>query len=119
QRARELFLRGWDMQRSRLPDNSNVDKVRQFIKNVYVDKIYAIEKTHDRPPRDLQTIRSPEDQTRRASSYHSYSQSPPYDFQYEERQYGKRASGLTRKPGSDRGHYGGNLASFLSPRNSS
>ena len=52
---------------------------------------------------------------RRASSYHSYSQSPPYDFQYEERRYGKHAPSLTRKPGSDRGLYEGKLAGFLSP----
>lgn len=51
---------------------------------------------------------------RRASSYHSYSQSPPYDFQYEERRYGKPALSLTKKSGSDRGLYGGKLSSFSS-----
>ncbi|KAI3444238.1 hypothetical protein Pfo_000903 [Paulownia fortunei] len=115
QRARELFLKAWDPQRNRLPDNSNIDKVREFIKNVYVDKKYSLEKSSDRPPRDPQSLRSHEDETRRASSYHSYSQSPPYDFQYEERRYGKHAPALTRKPGSDRGLYEGKLASFLSP----
>ncbi|KAL8493571.1 hypothetical protein ACS0TY_024666 [Phlomoides rotata] len=119
QRARELFLNAWDPQRERLPNNSNVDKVREFIKNVYVDKKYTLEKSTDRPPRDPQSLRSPEDETRRASSYHSYSQSPPYDFQYEERKYGKHAPVLTRKPGSDRGIYEGKLASFLSPTRSS
>lgn len=33
---------------------SNVDKVREFIKNVYVDKKYTLEKSSDRPPRDPQ-----------------------------------------------------------------
>ncbi|KAL2228094.1 UNVERIFIED_CONTAM: putative ADP-ribosylation factor GTPase-activating protein AGD14 [Sesamum indicum] len=60
-------------------------------------------------------LRSYEDETRRANSYHSYSQSPPYDFQYEERRYGKHAVCLTRKPGSDRGLYGAKLSSFSSP----
>ncbi|KAG8367767.1 hypothetical protein BUALT_Bualt16G0107000 [Buddleja alternifolia] len=114
QRARELYLKAWDPQRQRLPDNSNVDKVRELIKNVYVDKKYAVEKSSDRPPRDPQSIRNHEDETRRASSYHSYSQSPPYDFQYEERRYGKHAPSLTRK-GSDRGIYEGKLSNFLSP----
>ncbi|XP_011070020.1 probable ADP-ribosylation factor GTPase-activating protein AGD14 isoform X1 [Sesamum indicum] len=114
QRARELFLKAWDLQRNRLPDNSNVDKVREFIKNVYVDKKYSVQKSSDKPPRDPQSLRSHEDETRRASSYHSYSQSPPYDFQYEERRYGKHGPTLTR-PGSDRGFYEGKLASFLSP----
>lgn len=54
-----------------------------------------------------------EDDTRRASSYHSYSQSPPYDYQYEDRRYGKHAAVLTRKPGSDRGRYEGKMSSFV------
>ncbi|GFY98078.1 ARF GAP-like zinc finger-containing protein ZIGA4 [Actinidia rufa] len=62
-----------------------------------------------------QNLRHHEDETRRASSYHSYSQSPPYDYQYEERRYGKQAHALTRKPGSDRGLYEGRLSSFFSP----
>ncbi|KAI3446587.1 hypothetical protein Pfo_003252 [Paulownia fortunei] len=115
QRARELFLKVWDPQRQRLPDNSNADKVREFIKIVYVDKRYAVEKSSDKPPRDSQSIRSHEEETRRASSFHSYSQSPPYDSQYEERRYGKQVPSLSRKPGSDRGLYEGKLSSFLSP----
>ncbi|KAG5556155.1 hypothetical protein RHGRI_006696 [Rhododendron griersonianum] len=94
QRARETFLKDWDPQRQRLPDSSNADKVREFIKN---------------------DVRHHEEETRRASSYHSYSQSPPYDYQYEERRYGKQAPALTRKPGSDRGLYEGRISSFFSP----
>ncbi|KAJ4721366.1 Arf GTPase activating protein [Melia azedarach] len=104
QRAREIYLKDWDFQRQRLPDNSNVDKVREFIKNVYVDRRYAGGKTSEKPPKDTQGLGSREDMTRRASSYHSYSQSPPYDYQYEDRRYGKHGAVLTRKPGSDRGH---------------
>lgn len=115
QRARETFLTDWDPQRQRLPDSSNADKVREFIKNVYVDRRYVGGKNSDRPPRDMQNPRHHEDETRRASSYHSYSQSPPYDYQYEERRYGKPAPVLTRKPGSDRGLYEGRISSFFSP----
>ncbi|KAL8460120.1 hypothetical protein ACS0TY_031870 [Phlomoides rotata] len=114
QRARELFLVAWDSLRHRHPDNSNADKVRQFIKNVYIDKKYAVEKSSDRPPRDPQSISSHEDEIRRASSYHSYSQSPPYDFQYEEQRYGKPGLSLARKYGSDRGLYEGKLSCFSS-----
>ncbi|EYU35659.1 hypothetical protein MIMGU_mgv1a004826mg [Erythranthe guttata] len=115
QRARELYLKAWDPQRNKLPDNSNVDKVREFIKNVYVDKKYSVENSSDKPPKDPQSLRTNEDEMRRASSYHSFSQSPPYDFQYEERRNGKHAPALTRKPGSDRGVYEGKLAGFLGP----
>ncbi|XP_031384370.1 probable ADP-ribosylation factor GTPase-activating protein AGD14 isoform X1 [Punica granatum] len=113
QRARETYLKDWDPQRQRLPDSSNADKVREFIKNVYVDRRYAGEKNSEKPPRDVQSIRSQEEETRRASSYHSYSQSPPYDYQYEERRYGKPGAALTRKPGSDRGLYEGKVSSFV------
>lgn len=33
---------------------SNVDKIRKFIKDVYVDRKYAGGKTSDKPPRDTQ-----------------------------------------------------------------
>nr|GEU47181.1 probable ADP-ribosylation factor GTPase-activating protein AGD14 isoform X1 [Tanacetum cinerariifolium] len=105
QRARETFLRDWDPREQRLPDNSNVDKVRDFIKSVYVDKKFFSSKASGKPPRDTLNHRNNEDDTRRASSYHSYSQSPPYDYQYEERRYGKQAPALTKKPGSDRGMF--------------
>ncbi|KAL5767751.1 hypothetical protein ACOSP7_014346 [Xanthoceras sorbifolium] len=113
QRAREIYLKDWDPQRQRLPDSSNVEKVRQFIRNVYVDRRYAGGKASEKPPKDMQSLGSHEDDARRASSYHSYSQSPPYDYQYEDRRYGKQAAVLTRKPGSDRGLYAGKISSFV------
>ncbi|XP_039132235.1 probable ADP-ribosylation factor GTPase-activating protein AGD14 isoform X1 [Dioscorea cayenensis subsp. rotundata] len=112
QRAREIFLKDWDMQQLRLPDSSKPDRIREFIRSVYVEKKYAGGRSSDKPPRDTQSLKSHEDH-RRASSYHSYSQSPPYDHQYEDRRYGKQSGMLTRKPGSDRGHYEGKLSSFM------
>uniref|UniRef100_A0A7N0TIP5 Arf-GAP domain-containing protein n=1 Tax=Kalanchoe fedtschenkoi TaxID=63787 RepID=A0A7N0TIP5_KALFE len=111
QRARELYFKGWDFQKQRLPDSSNVDRVREFIKNVYEDKKYVTGKISDGPCTDSQSPSNHEEH-RRASSYHSYSQSPPYDHQYEERKYGKRAPVLTRKPGSEKGLYEGKVSSF-------
>lgn len=113
QRARDLYLKDWDFQRQRLPDSSNVNKVREFIRNVYVDKRYAGTKLAEKPPRDAQSPSINEDEVRRASSYHSYSQSPPYDNQYEDRRYGTQAGALTRKPGSDKVRYEGKMASII------
>ncbi|CAK8578630.1 unnamed protein product [Lathyrus sativus] len=96
-----------------LQNGSNVDKVREFIKNVYVDKLYAGTKSYERPPRDAQGPTIHDDEIRRASSYHSYSQSPPYDNQYEDRRYGKQAGALTRKPGSDKFCYEGKMSSII------
>ncbi|OEL28250.1 hypothetical protein BAE44_0010730, partial [Dichanthelium oligosanthes] len=51
----------------------------------------------------VQNQKAHEEEHRRASSYHSFSQSPPYDYQYEEQRNGKQSAFLSRKPGSDRG----------------
>ncbi|KAI4319659.1 hypothetical protein MLD38_033236 [Melastoma candidum] len=113
QRARESYLRDWDLQRQRLPDNSNADKIREFIKHVYVERRYTGGNNPEKPPKDTQNMRMQEEETRRASSYHSYSQSPPYDYQYEDRRYGKHGAVLTRKPGSDRGLYEKKVSSLV------
>ncbi|KAK9715866.1 hypothetical protein RND81_06G195100 [Saponaria officinalis] len=113
QRARETYLKDWDLQRQRLPNISDVDKVREFIKAVYVDRKYAGGAKSEKPPKDSETEKNAVDDIRRASSYHSYSQSPPYDFQYEERLNRKQGGSLFRNPGSDRGLFQRKAASFV------
>ncbi|CAN6443120.1 unnamed protein product [Victoria cruziana] len=113
QRAREIYLRDWDAQRLGFPSISNVDRIREFIKNVYVDKKFAGSNTSDKPPRDTLTQRNNDADNRRASSYHSFSQSPPYEHEYEERRYGRLPAMLSRKPGSDRVQYEGKISSFI------
>ncbi|KAL9247095.1 hypothetical protein vseg_020562 [Gypsophila vaccaria] len=113
QRAREIYLKDWDLQRQRLPNISDVDKVREFIKAVYVDRKYAGGNKSEKLLMDSQTERNAVDDIRRASSYHSYSQSPPYDFQYEERLNRKQGGSLSKKPGSDRGFFQRKAASFV------
>ncbi|XP_010922917.1 probable ADP-ribosylation factor GTPase-activating protein AGD14 isoform X1 [Elaeis guineensis] len=105
QHAREIFLKDWDMQQMRLPDSSNADRIRQFIKNVYVDKKYAGGRTSDKPSSNTESLTNHGEDQKRASSYHSFSQSPPYEYQYEDRCYGKQFGMLARRPGSDQGRY--------------
>ncbi|KAJ0979108.1 hypothetical protein J5N97_014582 [Dioscorea zingiberensis] len=112
QRARDFFLKDWDLQRMILPDSSNAEKIREFIKHVYVDKKFAVSKSSDLQSGDTKNLKSHEDH-RRSRSYHSHSQSPIYDHQYEETRQGKKPGVLTRKPGSDRGQYEGKISSFL------
>ncbi|XP_057540906.1 probable ADP-ribosylation factor GTPase-activating protein AGD14 isoform X1 [Amaranthus tricolor] len=100
QRAREIYLKNWDLHRQRQPNSSNVDKIREFIKAVYIDRKYAAGNNSEKPPRDMQSQMNVGDETRRASSYHSFSQSPPYDFQYEDRLKRKPIGSLTRKAAS-------------------
>ncbi|KAG8063558.1 hypothetical protein GUJ93_ZPchr0003g17078 [Zizania palustris] len=117
QRARESFLKEFDAQKMKLPDSSNVNNLREFIKAVYVERRYAGGKFSERPPRDKQNQKNYEEDHRRANSYHSFSQSPPYDYQYEERHNGKQSVMLTRRPGSDRGHDGKMSGFAYSPQN--
>lgn len=112
QRARDIYLKDWDWQRMRLPDNSKPDRIREFIRAVYVDKKYAGGKSTNKPATDGESVKSNESEIRRPDSYHSYSQSPPYDCQYEDRRYGKQVNTLARRP-SDRALFDGKLGSLM------
>lgn len=112
QRARDIYLKDWDWQRMRLPDNSKPDRIREFIRAVYVDKKYAGGKSTNKPATDSESVKSSESEVRRPDSYHSYSQSPPYDFQYEDRRYGKQVNTLARRP-SDRALFDGKLGGLM------
>ncbi|XP_062181081.1 uncharacterized protein LOC133885382 [Phragmites australis] len=111
QRARDIYLKDWDWQRMRLPVNTNPDRIREFIRAVYVDKKYA-GGSSNKPATDSESVKSNDNDMRRPSSYHSYSQSPPYDFQYEDRRYGKQVDTLARRP-SDRALFDGKLGNLL------
>ncbi|GJN17379.1 hypothetical protein PR202_gb04440 [Eleusine coracana subsp. coracana] len=58
------------------------------------------------------SVKNNESEMRRPNSYHSYSQSPPYDFQYEDRRYGKQVDTLARRP-SERALFDGKLGNLL------
>ncbi|MQK21657.1 hypothetical protein EI013_25130, partial [Escherichia coli] len=51
QRAKEIYFKEWDAQRHSFPDSSNVDRLRDFIKHVYLDRRFTGERTYDKPPR--------------------------------------------------------------------
>jgi len=41
QRANQIFLKEWDPLRNSKPDSSNIQKLREFIKFVYVERKYT------------------------------------------------------------------------------
>ncbi|KMT16901.1 hypothetical protein BVRB_2g043740 isoform C [Beta vulgaris subsp. vulgaris] len=41
EKARQTYFKTWDPQRNFSPENSNIDKIRDLIKHVYVDKQYT------------------------------------------------------------------------------
>ncbi|EYU21903.1 hypothetical protein MIMGU_mgv1a024605mg [Erythranthe guttata] len=41
ERAKQIYFKTWDSQRNYSPDGSNLQKLREFIKHVYLDRRYA------------------------------------------------------------------------------
>ncbi|XP_014508924.1 probable ADP-ribosylation factor GTPase-activating protein AGD14 [Vigna radiata var. radiata] len=103
QRAKEIYFKEWDPQRHSLPDSSNVDRLRDFIKHVYVDRRFSGEKTNDKPPR----AKGDKDdfyESKRTETYQGGPKSPPYEDRYSD-----RSSPGGRSPGYDQENrqYGG------------
>ncbi|GMN50485.1 hypothetical protein TIFTF001_019643 [Ficus carica] len=86
-RAKEVYLKEWDPQRNSFPESSNVERLRDFIKHVYVDRRYSGERNNDKPPRGEK-----EDsyENRRSDSYQGGPRSPPYED--NERRYSGKSS---------------------------
>ncbi|PNY04146.1 putative ADP-ribosylation factor GTPase-activating protein [Trifolium pratense] len=97
QRAKEIFFKEWDPQSNSLPDSSNVDRLRDFIKHVYVDRRFTGERSYDKPPRG---DKDDSYENRRLETYQGGPKSPPYEDTYE-RRYSDRSSPGGRSPGYD------------------
>lgn len=98
ERAREIYFKEWDPQQN-IPDSNNVDRLRDFIKHVYVHRRYTGERSIDKRP---QVDKEQPNENRKSDAYHSDSQSPPYDDTF--RRYNDRASpgyNVGRSPGYD------------------
>ncbi|CAH9102914.1 unnamed protein product [Cuscuta epithymum] len=92
--AKEIYLKEWDPQRNSLPDGSNVERLRDFIKHVYEDRRYTGERGFSRGKGETEDS----NENKRVDTYQGSSQtsggrSPGYD--QENRQYTdhKRAPG--------------------------
>ncbi|XP_052198979.1 probable ADP-ribosylation factor GTPase-activating protein AGD14 [Diospyros lotus] len=97
-RAKEIYFKEWDSQRS-VPDSSNVERLRDFIKHVYVDRRYTGDKSFDKPPR-MKMGEAEDTYENRRDTYQGGSRSPPYEDAYE-RRYSDRPSPGGRSPGYD------------------
>ncbi|KAK9073782.1 hypothetical protein SSX86_006376 [Deinandra increscens subsp. villosa] len=87
--AKEIYFKEWDAQIQSFPDSSNVERLRDFIKHVYVDRRYSGERSFDKPPR----VKMGEGEG---------SRSPPYE---NEGRYSVRSSPGGRSDGSSRNSY--------------
>lgn len=59
ERAREIYFKDWDPQRHTYPDGSNQNRLRDFIRQVYVDRKYAGDNTTK--PAVIKTLESKEE----------------------------------------------------------
>ncbi|KAH9289211.1 hypothetical protein KI387_033328, partial [Taxus chinensis] len=102
QKAKEIYFKEFDSQRHPYPDSSNVDRLRDFIKHVYVEKRYSGDRGGDKPPRGKTGDKDDAYESRRPDSYRSDSRSPPYEDTYADRRYSDRSGHGARY---DRGRY--------------
>ncbi|XP_050368783.1 probable ADP-ribosylation factor GTPase-activating protein AGD14 [Argentina anserina] len=102
QRAKEVYQKELDPQRNSFPDSSNVERLRDFIKHVYVDRRYTGERNFDKPPRVKMGDKEDSYENRRLDSYQG-SRSPPYDDERrsERSSPGGRSYEEQRSPGYD------------------
>lgn len=105
QKAKEIYFKDFDPQRHPLPDSSNVERLRDFIKHVYVDKRYSGDRGGDRPPRGKLGDKDDPSENRRPDLSRSDSRSPPYEDEYGERRYGDRPGFGAQKFEYDRSRY--------------
>ncbi|PPR98539.1 hypothetical protein GOBAR_AA22131 [Gossypium barbadense] len=91
QRAKEIYFIEWDPQRNSVPDSSNVERLRDFIKHVYVDRRYSGGRNYDKPPRGKMGDKEDFYENRRTDGYQGGSRTPPYEDTYE-RRFSERSS---------------------------
>eukprot|EP00850_Spirogloea_muscicola_P015839 SM000125S26044 [mRNA] locus=s125:75353:80467:+ [translate_table: standard] len=114
ERARQTLMREYDVARNGLPDNNNPDRLREFIRAVYVDKRYTGERpppkttrSADRddliPPRRFSDTRGGRQESERFAPRRADSDtgSRYEDRRYEDRRYDERASGVVGRMDSD------------------
>ncbi|OVA13880.1 Arf GTPase activating protein [Macleaya cordata] len=83
ERAKEVYFKEWDPHRHSLPDSSNIRRLRDFIKHVYVDRRYTGEKSTDMPPR--MKMGNQEDLRDNRDTYRGGSRTPTYEDTFERR----------------------------------
>ncbi|XP_019229889.1 PREDICTED: probable ADP-ribosylation factor GTPase-activating protein AGD14 isoform X2 [Nicotiana attenuata] len=102
--AKVIYLKDWDTQRNSLPDGSNVERLRDFIKHVYVDRRYTGERSFEKPPRGKMAEAENLSENRKTDTYQSGSRSPPNEEVYERRYSNRPSPGGSsggRSPGYD------------------
>ncbi|KAJ8751816.1 hypothetical protein K2173_026009 [Erythroxylum novogranatense] len=70
ERARQIYFKEWNPQRNSYPDCSNLSKLRDFIKHVYVDRRYAGDNNQEKLLRMKSSNKEEFFESRMACAYH-------------------------------------------------
>ncbi|CAI8598368.1 unnamed protein product [Vicia faba] len=97
QRARNVYFKEWDGQQHSFPDSDNVNRLRDFIKHVYVDRRFTGDSTSDKRVKNGGD-KDGSYENRRVEE--GASKSPPYEDSHEPC-YSDRSSPGGRSPGYD------------------
>ncbi|PON53070.1 Arf GTPase activating protein [Parasponia andersonii] len=90
ERARQIYFKYWDPHRHSFPDGSNLHRLRDFIKHVYVDRKYTGERSTGLPSLRL-SDKEASNEGRKVDTYRGGSRSS-YDEDKYERSYAERSS---------------------------
>lgn len=102
QRARVYYFKEWDAQHRSTPDSSNVDRLRDFIKHVYVNKRYTGLKTLEKPPRVKMSDKEEPYENRSIEGFRG-----PYEDTYDRSYSGRNSPGGRSDDRSSRDSYDG------------
>ncbi|XP_031372700.1 probable ADP-ribosylation factor GTPase-activating protein AGD14 isoform X2 [Punica granatum] len=102
ERARQIYFKEWDPHCNSQPDNSNLYKLRDFIKHVYVDQKFTGEKETEKLPRVRLADKVNSSESRRPSSSRIGLSSPSYEDRYDHHYHSAR-SGPSPSAKSDDG----------------
>ncbi|CAK9870565.1 unnamed protein product [Sphagnum jensenii] len=106
ERGREIYLKEYDMARNSLPDSSNPEKLRNFIKHVYVERRFTGERPPPTPSKGRQGERGDAYDSRQPEQRMDFGadrRSPSYENHKDDRRFADRSG--TRKSDVERSRY--------------
>ncbi|KAG8635834.1 uncharacterized protein LOC110603331 isoform X2 [Manihot esculenta] len=85
ERARQIYFKEWDPQQNSYPDGSNMHKLRDFVKHVYVDRKYTGERSHERLPKLRLSGKEEFHEKKKLGIYSGSYRSPNYENRYDQK----------------------------------
>ncbi|KAL5559223.1 hypothetical protein UlMin_035434 [Ulmus minor] len=110
ERARQIYFKAWDPQRHGFPESSNMHRLRDFVKHVYVDRKYSGEKGTELPRLRLSETEESKE-SKRVDVYHGGSS--PYAGDKYSQSFSARSSPCGKR---DDKHFTGYYDESRSPR---